>query len=54
MEYWLLYECSGGVILSGFTDVDWAGRALQVFSSALDWELFPSSAGSINHGIKLC
>jgi hypothetical protein len=25
MEYWLLYERSGGVILSGFTDVDWAG-----------------------------
>jgi hypothetical protein len=25
MEYWLLYESSGGVILSGFTDVDWAG-----------------------------
>jgi hypothetical protein len=22
MEYWLLYECSGGVILLGFTDVD--------------------------------
>ena len=25
MEYWLLYECSGGVILSSFTDVDWEG-----------------------------
>ena len=30
------------------------GRALQVFASALDRELFPSSTGSINHGIKLC
>ena len=25
MEYWFLYEHSGGVILSGFIDVDWAG-----------------------------
>jgi hypothetical protein len=30
-------------------DVLRAGRALQVFASALDRELFPSSAGSINH-----
>ena len=35
-------------------DVIRAGRALQAFASALDRELFPSSAGSINHGIKLC
>ena len=34
-------------------DVLRVGRALQVFASTLDWELFPSSAGSINHGIKL-
>jgi hypothetical protein len=25
MWYWLLYECSGGVILLGFTDINWAG-----------------------------
>jgi len=30
-------------------DVLRAGRALQVFSSALDQELFLSSTGSINH-----
>jgi hypothetical protein len=27
VEYGLLYECSGGVKLAGFTDVDWAGFA---------------------------
>ena len=30
-------------------DVQMAGRALQVFASALDRELFPSLVGSINH-----
>jgi hypothetical protein len=34
MEYELLYERSGGVTLTGFTDVDWGGCAEDMKSTS--------------------